>query len=128
MDTQQRIIEFVTYTNWFLLVAATILGLANFSLHVGVGIFAGGLVVTINFHLLAKTLRRSFAPPHIASVKAVLFKYYIRFIITAIIIYFLMATPQVDPIGLIAGLSIVVASMMCATLNELRLFIMKEAG
>ena len=128
MNTQQRIIEFVTYTNWFLLVAATILGFANFSLQVGVGILSGGLVVTINFHLLAKTLRKAFAPPHIASVKAVLFKYYIRFIITAVIIYFLMATPQVDPIGLVAGLSIVVASMMCATLNELRQFIMKEAG
>ena len=128
VNIQQRIVHFVTYANWFLLVAVTVLGFANFSLRMGLGILAGGLVVTINFHLLAKTLRKALTPPHTASVKAVLFKYYIRFIITAIIIYFLMAIPQVDPVGLIIGLSIVVASMMFATLNELRQFIMKEAG
>jgi hypothetical protein len=128
VDIQQRIIQFVTRANWFLLAAASLLGFVNFSPQVGLGIVAGGLVVTLNFYLLGKTLRKALTPPHIASVKGVLFKYYIRFFISAVIIYFLMATPHVDPIGLIVGLSIVVASMMCATLNELRQFIMKEAG
>ena len=128
MNTQQRIIHFITYANWVLLLVVTVLGFVNFSLQMGLGILAGGLVVTVNFHLLAKTLRKALTPPHMASVKAVLFKYYIRFVITAVIIYFLMAIPQVDPVGLIIGSSIVVASMMCATLNELRQFIMKEAG
>ena len=92
------------------------------------GLAAGGLIVTINFHLLSKTLRKALTPPHIASVKGVLFKYYLRFLITAIIIYLLMMSKQVDPVGLIAGLSIVVASMMFATLNEVRQLITKEAG
>jgi hypothetical protein len=128
VNAQQRIIQFVTRANWFILVVGAILGFANFSLQVGLGIAAGGLVVTINFHLLAKTLRKALMPPHVASVKGVLCKYYIRFIITAMIIYVLMASHYVDPIGLIAGLSIVVASMMVATLNELRQIFMKEAG
>ncbi len=107
---------------------ASAIGFSNFSAQVGIGIAAGGLIVTINFHLLSKTLKKSFSQPHAASVTGVLVKYYIRFIITAVIIFILMGTKQVDPIGLIAGLSVVVASMIFATLNELRQFIIKEAG
>jgi hypothetical protein len=89
---------------------------------------AGGLIVSINFHLLSKTLKKAFAPPAITSISGVLFKYYIRFVITAIIIYILMITHRVDPMGLIAGLSIVVASMIFAALNEVRQLITKEAS
>jgi hypothetical protein len=128
VNIQQRIIIFVTYANWFLLIAAAIIGFTSFSAKVGLGITAGGLIVTINFHLLAKTLKKAFTPPPIASIKGVLVKYYIRFFISAIIIYFLMTTQKVDPVGLIAGLSIVVASLTFATLNELRQFFTKEAG
>jgi hypothetical protein len=31
------------------------------------GIFFGGLLVTVNFHLLARTLRRALTPPQVAS-------------------------------------------------------------
>lgn len=128
MMVQQRIITFVTYANWLLLVAAAIFAFSSFSFQVGLGVLAGGLIVTINFHLLAKTLKKALTPPPTTSIKGVLAKYYIRFTITAIIIYFLMETHKVDPVGLIVGLSIVVASMMFATLNELRQSITKEAG
>ncbi len=128
MNVQQRIITFVTYANWLLLVAAAIIAFSSFPLQVGLGVIAGGLIVTINFHLLAKTLKKALTPPATTSIKVVLAKYYIRFTMTAIIIYFLMKTHKVDPVGLIVGLSIVVASMMFATLNELRQSITKEAG
>lgn len=128
MNTQKRIIKFVTCSNWLLLVSATAVGFFHFSTQVGLGIAAGGLIVTVNFHLLARTLRRALTPPHIASVRVVIAKYYFRFLITAITIYMLMISKQVDPMGLIAGLSIVVASMMFATLNEVRQLITKEAG
>jgi hypothetical protein len=128
VNTQQRILNFVTYSNWLLLIVASTVGFSQFSMGVGGGIFAGGLIVTINFHLLAKTLKKAFTPPHIASVGGVIAKYYIRFLITAIIIFLLMVSKLVDPMGLVVGLSVVVASMMFATLNEVRQFIMKEAG
>ena len=128
MISQQRIIRFVTYANWLLLGAAAIIGFFGFSAKVGLGIVSGGLIVSINFHLLSKTLKKALTPPATASIMGVLFKYYIRFIITAIIIYILMITHRVDPIGLIAGLSIVVASMIFATFNELRQLISKEAS
>lgn len=107
---------------------ASSIGFSHFPEKVGLGIAAGGLIVTINFHLLARTLKKAFTPPQIASVKGVLFKYYLRFIITAIIVFLLMASKYVDPFGLIVGLSVVVASVFFATLNELRQFFVKEAG
>ena len=128
MKTQERILKFVSNCNWLLLVVASAVGFSHFDSRVGIGIAAGGLIVTVNFHLLYRTLKKALTPPHIASVKGVILKYYIRFIITGIIIFFLMASKQVDPFGLIAGLSVVVASMLFATMNELRQFIMKEAG
>lgn len=128
MISQQRIIRFVTYANWLLLGAAAIIGFFGFSAKVGLGVVSGGLIVSINFHLLSRTLKKALTPPAITSINGVLFKYYIRFIITALIIYILMTTQKVDPIGLIVGLSIVVASMIFATFNELRQLITKEAS
>ncbi|MGD9364784.1 MAG: ATP synthase subunit I [Desulfobacteraceae bacterium] len=128
MKTQQRILNFVSRSNWLLLIIASAIGFNQFSFQVGLGVAAGGLIVTINFHLLAKTLKKALTPPHIASVKGVIIKYYLRFTFTAIIIYMLMLSKHVDPMGLIAGLSVVVASMMFATLNEVRQLITKEAG
>jgi ATP synthase I chain len=128
VKTQQRILKFVSCSNWFLLIVASAIGFARFSVQVGLGVAAGGIIVTVNFYLLARTLRKALTPPHIASIKGVIIKYYIRFVLTAIIIFGLLASPYVDPFGLIAGLSVVVASMFFATLNELRQFIMKEAG
>ena len=128
MNVQQRILKFVAYTNWLLMVLASAIGFFYFAPDVGLGVAAGGFIVTINFHLLAKTLRKAFTPPHIASIKGVLIKYYIRFVVTAIIIYVLMVWEIVNPFGLIAGLSVVVASMMFATLNEVRQLLCKEAG
>jgi hypothetical protein len=128
VKTQQRILNFVSYSNWLLLIVASAVGFSHFSFKVGLGIATGGLVVTINFHLLSRTLKKALTPPHIASVRGVIAKYYIRFFITAIIIFMLLMSKYVDPMGLVAGLSVVVASMMFATLNEVRQLITKEAG
>jgi hypothetical protein len=128
VNLHQRILKFINHANWLLLIAASIAGLACFPSGVALGILSGGLIVTINFHLLARTLKKAFQPPHITSIKGPLIKYYVRFIITGIIIFILIRTNSVDPIGLIAGLSVVVASMMLATLNEVRHLLCKEAG
>lgn len=128
MNSQQRILRFVTYSNWLLLVLASSAGFIYFPLDVAAGVAGGGIIVTVNFHLLAKTLKKALKPPHTTSIKGVLIKYYIRFIITGIVIFLLMMTHRVDPIGLIAGLSVVVASMFLATANEVRQLLCKEAG
>lgn len=91
------------------------------------GIFFGGLLVTLNFHMLAKTLKKALTPPHLASHNLVLAKYYLRFMLSGFIIFVLIAWRVVNPLGLIIGLSVVVASIILATLREVKELILKEA-
>ena len=91
------------------------------------GVLCGGLLVTLNFHLLAKTLKKALTPPHLASPKVVMAKYYVRFIISGFIIFILISKHLVNPLGLFLGLSVVVASIVLATACELKKLIFKEA-
>ena len=127
MDIQQRIINFVTRSNWILSGVATILGFALFAPHVALGILFGGLLVTINFHLLAKTLKKALTPPHLTSHNLVLAKYYLRFLVSGFIIFLLIASHIVHPVGLVIGLSVVVFSIILATILEVKKLICKEA-
>ncbi len=91
------------------------------------GVFFGGLLVTINFHLLARTLKKALTPPHLSSHNVILAKYYLRFIGSGFIIFVLIAGHFVHPVGLVIGLSVVVFSIILATLREFTKLIFKEA-
>ena len=110
-----------------LLVATTVAGLALAHVDFALGIAAGGLIVTINFHLLARTLKKSLRPPHLASHQSIIAKYYLRFIASGAVIFMLIAGHCVDPLGLFIGLSVVVASIFTATALEFTKLIFKEA-
>lgn len=127
MEIQQRIVKFVTRANWILLFAASILGFALLPPDVARGILFGGLIVTINFHLLSRTLKTALTPPHLASLSSVLAKYYLRFIVSGFIIFVLISGHYVNPLGLFIGLSVVVVSITMATTCELKHYIFKEA-
>lgn len=128
MRIERRLLRFITLTNWILFFAVSIGGFVLASGRFAWGILAGGLIVTINFHLLYRSLQRALTPPHIANTKVVLGKYYLRFLASVVIIYVLIADHYVNPLGLIIGLSIVVTSIFIATLNEIRKIIFKEGA
>ena len=127
MQIQQRILNFVTRSNWVILAGATAAATALAPLEFALGILCGGLIVTINFYLLARTLRRALTPPHLASHNAVIAKYYLRFMASAFVIFLLIAGGVVNPLGLVIGLSVVVVSIMMATIREVKKIIFKEA-
>lgn len=127
MSIQQRLLTFIVRSNWILLLLAAGVGHFTASPEVTLGVIAGGLIMTINFHLLYRTLKKSLTPPHLASPNVVLLKYYIRFIISGLIIIFLISQKVVNPLGLFIGLSVVVASIFLATLREINKHICKEA-
>lgn len=128
MQVQQRIVTFVTRANWVLLAGATAAGALFAPFDFALGIFSGGLMVTVNFYLLARTLRQALTPPHVTSHNVVLAKYYLRFIVSGFVIFLLIAGGVVDPLGLVIGLSVVVASIILATIREVKKIICKEAG
>ena len=127
MEIQQRILIFVTRTNWILFGAASIIGFLLFPANYARGVLFGGLLVTVNFHLLARTLRTALTPPHLSSHNVVIAKYFMRFIGSGFIIFVLIAGDFVHPVGLIIGLSVVVFSIILATLREFTKLIFKEA-
>ncbi len=127
MDIQQRILNFVTKSNWYLFIFASIFGFLNLPFKFSMGLLLGGLIVTVNFHLLSRTLKKALTPPIFISHNVVIAKYYIRFMISGFIIFLLISKNIVDPIGLILGLSVVVVSIIMATMFELTRQIFKEA-
>ena len=127
MDIQKRILRFITYANWIFFATAFLVGLLVFQRDFALGVLAGGLIVTINFHLLARTLKKSLTPQHLVSHNVIIAKYYVRFIASGVIIFFLISGHYVDPRGLFVGLSVVVASIVVATVRELKNLIFKEA-
>ena len=127
MEIQQRLVRFITRTNWILFFITSIIGLVLLPPDIARGIIFGGLIVTINFHLLYRTLKKAFRPPRLASHNVVLAKYYVRFLISGIIIFLLISGHYVNPLGLFIGLSVVVVSIILATMCELSKLIFKEA-
>lgn len=127
MNNQQRILTFVTKTNWVLFALTSMAGLFLTSPEFAKGIIFGGLIVTVNFHMLHRTLKNSLEPSHLTSHNVILAKYYLRFLISGIIIFVLIYRHIVNPIGLFVGLSVVVASIMLATLLEIKNLFFKEA-
>jgi hypothetical protein len=124
---QERILKFVMRTNWVLLVVSSALGLAFLPIDFARGILYGGLIVTVNFHLLSRTLKKALTPPHLSSHNIVLAKYYFRFSVSGIILLVLIQGKYVAPLGLFVGLSVVVASIFLATILEASKLLMKEA-
>ncbi len=127
LKIQQRLLQFITRANWVLLCLAALMSIALSPPAFSRGIIFGGLIVTINFYMLYRTLRRSFKPPYVASHHTVLAKYYLRFIISGFIIFVLISKGYVNPIGLLIGLSVVVVSIILATLLECKNLFFKEA-
>lgn len=114
--------------NWVLLTGATAAAVLLAPLDFALGVLSGGLIVTVNFHLLARTLQRALQPPHLASHHSVLAKYYLRFIVSGFVIFLLIAGGVVNPLGLVIGLSVVVMSIILATIREVKKIIFKEAA
>jgi hypothetical protein len=127
VNIQQRLLKFVTLTNWVLLVTASAAGYFFSPPDFARGIIFGGLIVTINFHLLYRTLKKAFRPSNLSSHNVVIAKYYVRFFISGLIIFFLISNHYVNPLGLFIGLSVVVVSIMLATLLEVKKLFIKEA-
>jgi len=121
------LLKFVTRTNWVLFIVASLVGLIFCPPGFAKGIIFGGLIVTINFHLLARTLRKALTPPRLTSHNVILAKYYFRFFVSGLILFFLISGNHVEPLGLFVGLSVVVASIMLATIIEVKNLFFKEA-
>ena len=91
------------------------------------GILAGGLFVTLNFHFLYRMLNKSLFLTRKLSLRSILTRYYLRLGLSVVIMFILISKNYVNTGGLLIGLSIVVGSILIAALFELKKVILKEA-
>lgn len=109
-DPLQKKLEMM---NWIILGVLLTLSYFLMSPSFTLGILLGGLICIVNFHWLDRDLRKIFENLSDRSKSAMLVKYYIRFGITAVVLYFIITGGLVDIIGLLVGLSLVVINVVC---------------
>ena len=102
----------IEITNWLVLAVLIAISWLFLSPRFVLGITLGGLISIINFHWLYRDLKKGFQKLADGSKSAIMFKYYIRFIVTGIALYFIMTGTNASIIGLVVGLSLVVVNIV----------------
>jgi hypothetical protein len=101
----------IELSNWIILFIILIPSLFFAPYKFSLGIVLGGFICILNFHWMEKGLRGLFQKT--GNVKGpVLIKYYIRLVITGVVLFFLIRYETVNVIGLLIGLSVVVINIM----------------
>lgn len=106
-------------TNWIILAVLFVVSFALAGRALYLGVLLGGFISILNFHGMALGLRGLFRNPS-GNVKGpTMVKYYIRLVLTAIVLFFLISTDTVDVIGLLIGLSVVVINLVFTMITAL---------
>lgn len=132
MQDLTKVVDMVTKSNWLLLVLVALVTVMTTSTPFYLGVLAGGLIVAVNFHLLKRTIEKDIRPEMVMEkgrslTGRVLIKYYIRFAVSGILIFLLISNHIVHPLGLLTGLSVVVASVFLVTVLVVTRLYFKEA-
>ena len=115
-DPLQRKIEIA---NWIVLAILFIPALFFAPFKFSLGILLGGFISILNFYWMERGLRGIFTNTAGNVKGSVMIKYYIRLVLTAIILYFLIANSTVNVIGLLIGLSVVVINIIITVITTL---------
>ena len=108
-DPLQKKIE---TANWIILGMFLIISLFFMPVRFSLGILLGGVISIVNFHWLERDLRSVFQRLSEGSKSSVFLKYFIRFAVTATVLYFIISADIVDIIGLLVGLSLVMFNIV----------------
>ncbi len=89
------------------------------------GVFLGGSIVIASFQVLKWQLRRALQNPGKLPSKAGLFiSYYLRFLATLVLVFFVLYMGWATPISFLVGLSIMVLSIV--SVGAFEFFMMKK--
>ena len=127
ISLEEKLIDRVLRWNWPLLGLSLAVSLILWNLSVSLGVLAGGLLATANFHLLHRSLKRQFGPGHRPSVMGVVGRSYLRFAATGVIILVLIKFDLVNAVALLVGLSLVVLNLTLTGFSYARQALLKEA-
>jgi len=115
-DPLQRKIEIA---NWIVLAILFIASWIFTPFDFYLGVLLGGFISILNFYWMERGLRGIFTNTAGNVKGGVLVKYYIRLVLTAIVLYFLIANGTVHAIGLLIGLSVVVINIIVTLITTM---------
>jgi hypothetical protein len=115
-DPLQRKIE---TANWIVLAVLFITSWIFTPFDFYLGVLLGGFISILNFHWMERGLRGIFTNTAGNVKGGVMVKYYIRLVLTAIVLYFLIANGTVHTIGLLIGLSVVVINIIVTLITTM---------
>jgi hypothetical protein len=76
------------------------------------GVFLGAAIVTVSFRVLKWQLNKAFMTPGKLPQKGRVFaSYYLRYVVTLLLVFVVMCFGWADPIAFLVGLSVVVLSI-----------------
>lgn len=109
----------LNHTNCLVLVLMFVVSLFWRSTAVSLGVLAGGLLVILNFGWMGHSLLKVMNAPHTGSVRGFKRNYFFRLLVVAAALYLLLAPGLVHPLALVAGLSVVVVSLLLTAMKRL---------
>jgi hypothetical protein len=115
-DPLQRKIEIVT---WIILAIIFIPSLIFGTFKFALGVLLGGFISILNFYWMKHSLSRVFEKLSGNVRGTVVFKYFIRLALTAVILYLIISSNTVNIIGLVIGLSVVVITIVVTVIATL---------
>jgi len=98
-----------------LTLVSALLASARFTLGVGLG----GAISIVNYYWLNHDLRKVFRSLNDRARGRIMLKYYIRFAVTAVVLYFIISREIADIFGLLIGLSLVIVNMVLTAVMTL---------
>ena len=105
--------------NWVVLAVFVLAGALIFSLKFTLGVLLGGLISIVNYHWLCRDVKKVFAHLTDRAKSRIMFKYYIRFGVTAVALYFIVSSGIVEVVGLLIGLSTVIVNIVITAVMAL---------
>ena len=109
-----KLLQKIRFYNWIILMITGCLSFLFMSANFTLGVILGGLIIIGNFRLLQNTIRAAFPTGGVMKRNkgTIIIKFYFRLAILGLILYMLITNGWVNPLGLTAGLSIVVITIL----------------
>lgn len=124
-DPLQQRLEIV---NWGMLGVFVLISAFLFSPKFTLGVLLGGLISIVNYHWLYRDVKSVFQHLNDRAKSRIMFKYYIRFGVTAIVLFFIVSSQIVDVIGLLIGLSTVIINIVLTAIVALKKTCVEEVN
>ncbi len=118
-DTELEFTRSFFRRNWLILGLAVIGGQVFGSTPVASGILAGGLVTLASFYWLSRSLKKLLGPGAGGSKFAMQLLSMLKILIIALVLLLLILNFNIDPIGLLIGLSVIVVNVFVVVIKSI---------